>query len=174
MRPVVASTSRTVAIRAFSTSPCTLKPREALYNPWKGKAHVRKPPTIPAPTVRLFPQRIVTTDGSTFTAYTTAPSPAHVVLTRDVNNNPIWAPGTEKRQDETVDGQVGKFRKRFGAADGTGAGAGDGTGAGDTGAGAAAAAAASFGQADLDWMSVGAKEVKPPTGGSKKKAVKRK
>ncbi|TXT12966.1 hypothetical protein VHUM_01367 [Vanrija humicola] len=110
---------------------------------WKSKTHTRPAPGLPLPLPAIFPQRVVLSDGSTFTSYTTAPSPAIVRLARDVTNNPLWAPGTHNAAaSEDDEGAVGRFRRRFAAAD----------------AEAAADAAPAFKADDLAWMSDGAKE----------------
>jgi ribosomal protein L31 len=57
------------------------------------------------------------TDGSTYTHWSTSPRSV-VRLTRDVNNNPLWRPGSEgedQLEDET--GRLGRFRRRFESAD---------------------------------------------------------
>lgn len=169
-RTAIASSSRVVPARAFSTSASALGPKEALYNPWRGKAHVRPAPSVPPPVIQLFPQRVVATDGSTFMAYTTAPTPQTIVLTRDTLNNPLWAPGTERRQDEVLEGRVGRFRKMYG-----GMPAKSGPDTDDSGEGKASkpATPASFAQADLDWMSDGAQDVKAPSAKGPKKKTKR-
>ena len=101
--------------RTFSTSrPAFEAP---YYNPWKGKSHLKRPPVVPNPLPRIYPQRVVLSDGSTFTSYTTAPSPAILRLTRDVTNNALWAPGTEKRGVTDEEGRVGRFQRKFDSAD---------------------------------------------------------
>lgn len=53
------------------------------------------------------------TDGSTYTHYTTSPRSV-IRLTRDVNNNPLYRPGSEgedQLEDET--GRMGRFKRRF-------------------------------------------------------------
>jgi hypothetical protein len=109
----------------------------------------------------IYPQRVLLSDGSTFTSYTTAPTPSILRLTRDVTNNPLWAPGTEKRGlgEGVEEGRVGRFRRRF---EGT---AGAGLAGSDAGAAAGAGAkkadgGMSFAEADFEWMSEGAKEEK--------------
>ena len=97
-------------------------------------------PSVPTPLPAIYPQQILLSDGSTFTSYTTAPTPAIIRLTRDVTNNPLWAPGREKRGlgegGEGV-GRVGKFKQRF--------------------ADSEASATGGFGENDFSWMSEGAK-----------------
>ncbi|RSH79666.1 uncharacterized protein EHS24_009318 [Apiotrichum porosum] len=75
-------------------------------------------------------------------------------LTRDVTNNPLWQPGSERRglgDSGVEEGRVGRFRRMF---EGT-----DAAAAAPTADGAAAPASGSqFAEADLSWMSEGAKE----------------
>jgi ribosomal protein L31 len=135
---------------------------------WPSRTHLRKPPTIPAPVPAVYAQTVVLSDGSTFTAHTTAPTPSIIRLTRDVTNNPLWAPGTDRRglADGSEEGRVGKFRRRFeglstgGEEESEGEGKGTGT------------SAKEFGEGDFDWMGEGAKEEKlvvkeAPTGKGK-------
>ena len=78
-----------------------------------GKSHTKRLPSLPRPTVALFPQLVVMSDGSTYTHRSTSPRSV-VRLTRDVNNNPLWRPGSEgadQLDDET--GRLGRFRRRF-------------------------------------------------------------
>lgn len=78
-----------------------------------GKSHRQRLPSLPRPTVALFPQLVVMTDGSTYTHYTTSPRSV-MRLTRDVNNNPLYRPGNEgedQLEDET--GRMGRFKRRF-------------------------------------------------------------
>ncbi|KAL7420849.1 hypothetical protein Q5752_004802 [Cryptotrichosporon argae] len=154
--------------------------RSSSTSAWPSKTHLRAAPTLPPPLPALYPQKIVLSDGSTFTSYTSAPTPAIVRLTRDVRNNPLWAPGTEKRGvGEDGEGRVGRFRRRFegvaeveqDASEG-----GEGKGEGEKAEGKKAAAAA-FAEADLGWMSEGAKEEKVSDkmkGGPKAKGGKKK
>jgi ribosomal protein L31 len=110
----------------------------------------------------IYPQRVVLSDGSTFTSYTTAPTPSILRLTRDVTNNPLWAPGTEKRGlgDGVEEGRVGRFRRRFEGTAGVGLETSEGASAG-AGAGAKKPdGGMAFGEADFEWMSEGAKEEK--------------
>ena len=82
-----------------------------------GKSHRQRLPALPRPTVALFPQLVVMTNGSTYTHWSTSPRSV-VRLTRDVNNNPLWRPGSEgedQLEDET--GRLGRFKRRFEDAD---------------------------------------------------------
>jgi hypothetical protein len=111
---------------------------------------------------------VILSDGSTFTAHLTNPSPATIRLTRDVTNNPLWAPGTEKRGlgDGEAEGRVGRFRKRFeglqdAAQESTVEAQGqDGKGVEGQGQGQGAKVKRAFAESDLDWMSEGAVEEK--------------
>ncbi|KAG8951719.1 hypothetical protein FRC04_005740 [Tulasnella sp. 424] len=61
-----------------------------------------------------FKQLVILSDGSTFTHFTTSPRTT-IRLTRDVTNNPFWAPGSDgiaAGDDEA--GRMGRFKKRFG------------------------------------------------------------
>jgi len=127
------------------STPSSSRASSTTANHWKSKSHVRKPVTLPNPLPAIYPQRVVLSDGSTFTSYSTTPTPAILRLTRDVTNNPLWAPGTEKRgvDDGAEDGRVGRFRRRFA-----------GTEAAEQGA------KPTFRTDDLSWMSEGAEEEK--------------
>lgn len=122
--------------------------------PWQSKTHLKPKTSLPNPLPALFPQKVVLSDGSTFTSYSTAPTPATLRLTRDVTNNPLWAPSTERRGmgDGVEEGRVGRFRRRF------------------EGAGAQGAAKSAFGETDLSWMSEGAvaEKAPPPKNAAKK------
>lgn len=111
--------------------------------PWPSKTHIKKKASIPNPLPAIYPQRVVLSDGSTFTSYTTAPVPATLRLTRDLTNNPLWAPGTMRGgiSGDTEEGRVGRFRRRF-----------EGTGSADAKGGADV-----FGN-DLSWISGGEEE----------------
>ncbi|KAG8923206.1 hypothetical protein FRC01_013059 [Tulasnella sp. 417] len=79
-----------------------------------GRSHLRKAPTLPPPMVPQFKQRVILSDGSTFTHFTTSPRTT-IRLTRDLTNNPFWAPGSDgiaAGDDEA--GRMGRFKKRFG------------------------------------------------------------
>jgi hypothetical protein len=94
----------------------------------------------------IYSQKVVLSDGSIFTQYTTAPSPRVIRLTRDVTNNTLWAPGTEKRGlSDAEDGSVGRFRRRFEGLSMDESGGEESVGKREYG----------FGEGDLDWMSEG-------------------
>ncbi|KGB77479.1 hypothetical protein I307_06417 [Cryptococcus deuterogattii 99/473] len=119
---------------------------------WLSRTHLKSKPVVPPPIPPTYPMRVILSDGSSFTAYTTAPTPSTKKLTRDVNNNPLWSPASEKKGlGEGEEGRVTRFRKRF---EGLG---GDIIGGirveGETKGDA-------FALEDLDWMSEGAQEEK--------------
>lgn len=112
MKTLRSTRSASAAKRTFSSTPSTSE--APYYNPWRYlRRHTNAAPSVPAPLPRLYPQRVVLSDGSTFTSYTTAPTPSIARMTRDVTNNPLWAPGTERRGLEDQEGRVGKFRRKF-------------------------------------------------------------
>ncbi|EIW70090.1 hypothetical protein M231_00669 [Tremella mesenterica] len=120
------------------------KPRHVSYSLWPSKTHLRPPPSIPPPMPAIYPQRIILSDGSTFTSYTTAPSPSTVRLTRDVTNNPLWAPGSDVRgSDGGEDTRLGRFNKRFGKEVSMDENGEKGEGVGG------------YGLEDMEWMSEG-------------------
>jgi len=143
-------------------APLALSRPASTSSTWPSRTHLKKPPKIPAPVPAVYAQTVVLSDGSTFTAHTTAPTPSIIRLTRDVTNNPLWAPGTDRRglADGAEDGRVGRFRRRF---EGLSMGGEEQEGA---------AVTKEFGEGDFDWMGEGAKEEKQvvkevPTGKGK-------
>lgn len=151
--------------RSLSFTPIRNGRNENYYNPWPFKSHLKAAPTLPPPLPAVYPQRILLSDGSTFTSYTTAPTPSIVRLTRDVTNNSLWAPGTEKRVEGGQEGRVGKFRRRF-----EGIAEEDESGGEDESVGKREA---QFNEADLSWMSEGARVEKAPTPTKKPASKKR-
>ncbi|WWD20779.1 hypothetical protein CI109_105256 [Kwoniella shandongensis] len=149
---LIRPTSQQIRTKTSTASPSSL---------WLSRTHLQPQPSIPPPVPPKYPMRVVLSDGSSFTAYTTAPTPSTKKLTRDVLNNPLWAPASERRGlGEGEEGRVGRFRKRFEGLglDGTpapaaNAGAGANEQGGETKEGA-------FEENDLDWMSEGAQEEK--------------
>ena len=77
------STSALIPLRALQTQT-----RSVSSSPY-GRTHVwkRRPNKLPNPVVPQFPQRVIRSDGSTFTHWTTSPRSV-IRLTRDVTNNP--------------------------------------------------------------------------------------
>ena len=67
-----------------------------------GRTHVwkRRPPVLPNPLVPKFPQKVIRSDGTSFTHWTTSPK-SLVRLTRDTTNNPHWNTGNPS--DRSVD-----------------------------------------------------------------------
>ncbi|WWD07243.1 hypothetical protein V865_005340 [Kwoniella europaea PYCC6329] len=117
---------------------------------WQSRTHLNPPPSVPPPMVPTYPMRVILSDGSTFTAYTTAPTPSTKKLTRDVNNNPLWSPASERKGlGEGEEGRVGRFRKRF-----------EGIAMEEEQASVEAKKDEAFGVGDLDWMSEGGVEEK--------------
>ncbi|WRT70783.1 uncharacterized protein IL334_007782 [Kwoniella shivajii] len=117
---------------------------------WLSRTHLNPAPSVPPPMVPTYPMRVILSDGSTFTAYTTAPTPSTKKLTRDVLNNPLWSPASERRGlGEGEEGRVGRFRKRF-----------EGIAMEDEQASEGNKPEAAFAAGDLDWMSEGGVEEK--------------
>ncbi|WWC72657.1 mitochondrial 54S ribosomal protein bL31m [Kwoniella pini CBS 10737] len=117
---------------------------------WQSRTHLKPPPSIPPPMVPTYPMRVILSDGSTFTAYTTAPTPSTKKLTRDVNNNPLWSPASERKGlGEGEEGRVGRFRRRF-----------EGIVMEEPEASLEDKKEEAFGAGDLDWMSEGGVEEK--------------
>jgi hypothetical protein len=84
-----------------------------------GRSHVwkRRPPVLPNPIVPKFPQRVIRSDGTSFTHWTTSPRPS-IRLTRDTTNNPVWNTrqwsndrGVE--EEGALTGRLGRFNRRF-------------------------------------------------------------
>jgi ribosomal protein L31 len=147
---ITISTSALRGSRLQTAMPTLSRPASS-SSTWPSRKHLKKPPTIPAPVPAVYAQTVVLSDGSTFTAHTTAPTPSIIRLTRDVTNNPLWAPGTDRRglADGAEDGRVGRFRRRF-----------EGLSMGGEEEGAGATTTKEFGEGDFDWMGEGAKEEK--------------
>ncbi|KAF8320549.1 uncharacterized protein EI90DRAFT_3080552 [Cantharellus anzutake] len=88
-----------ISCRSKSTSPY-------------GRSHLKRAPALPQPVVAQFQQTVVLTDGSTYTRWSTSPRSV-IRLTRDVNNNPLWSPGQEGREElEDETGRMGRFRRQ--------------------------------------------------------------
>ncbi|PPR06489.1 hypothetical protein CVT26_004578 [Gymnopilus dilepis] len=83
-----------------------------------GRAHVwkRRPPALPNPVVPKFPQKVIRSDGTSFTHWTTSPK-SLVRLTRDTTNNPLW--NTANANDQSLEeensstGRMGRFSRKF-------------------------------------------------------------
>lgn len=84
-----------------------------------GRTHVwrRRAPKLPNPVVPEFPQRVIRSDGSSFTHWTTSPR-SLLRLTRDLTNNPFWNIGLMTKEgaeeESAVAGRLGRFKRRFG------------------------------------------------------------
>lgn len=77
---------------------------------WKHRAY-----KLPKPFVPQFPQRVIRSDGSTFTHYTSSPRSV-IRLSRDTTNNPLWNAATwkaENAEEDEVTGRLGRFNRRF-------------------------------------------------------------
>ena len=83
-----------------------------------GRTHVwkRRPKRLPNPIVPQFPQRVIRSDGSSFTHWTTSPRPL-IRLTRDVTNHPLWNAsallGEGAVEESEVTGRLGRFNRKF-------------------------------------------------------------
>jgi ribosomal protein L31 len=83
-----------------------------------GRTHVwkRRPKRLPNPIVPQFPQRVIRSDGSSFTHWTTSPRPL-IRLTRDVTNHPMWnvssLMGEGAAEESEVTGRLGRFNRKF-------------------------------------------------------------
>ena len=93
-------------LRAVSSSPY-------------GRTHVwkRRPPVLPNPVVPKFAQRVIRSDGSSFTHWTTSPR-STLRLTRDTTNNPIWNTGVwsddrAMEEEGATTGRLGRFNRKF-------------------------------------------------------------
>ena len=84
-----------------------------------GRSHVwkRRPPVLPNPVVPKFPQRVIRSDGTSFTHWTTSPR-SSIRMTRDTTNNPVWNTrqwsndrGIE--EESALTGRLGRFNRRF-------------------------------------------------------------
>ena len=97
---------RSHQVRAVSNSPY-------------GRTHVwkRRPPVLPNPIVPKFPQRVIRSDGTSFTHWTTSPR-STIRLTRDTTNNPIWNTGVWSddhavEEEGATTGRLGRFHRKF-------------------------------------------------------------
>lgn len=102
------------------TSTSTVLPnhtRSISSSPY-GRTHVwrRRPKRLPNPVVPQFPQRVIRSDGSSFTHWTTSPRPL-IRLTRDVTNHPLWnvsaLMGEGAAEESEVTGRLGRFNRKF-------------------------------------------------------------
>ncbi|EIM84621.1 uncharacterized protein STEHIDRAFT_23193, partial [Stereum hirsutum FP-91666 SS1] len=114
-----------LASSSRSTLPSTLKPLQTLTQTrsWSsspyGRTHVwrRRQTPLPNPIVPQFPQRVIRSDGSSFTHWTTSPR-SLLRLTRDLTNNPFWNVSLMTKEgaeeESAVTGRLGRFQRRFG------------------------------------------------------------
>ncbi|SPO21275.1 related to MZM1  len=174
-----ASSSAFNSVRAFSTSTrptsTILSQASSFQSQRSGFAssastRSRDPSAIAqSPLPRPVPKFASTTilaDGSSIQLATTSPRRL-TRLTRDPTNHPLWNPGQERKigGDAGDDsGRLGRFRRRFQEAEATAGGKEEAkkVDSGDV----------SFGQEDLDWMSVGGREARAGSPIAAKKAVK--
>ena len=83
-----------------------------------GRTHVwkRRPPVLPNPVVPKFPQKVIRSDGTSFTHWTTSPK-SLVRLTRDTTNNPHWNTGNPSdrsiEEESGAAGRMGRFSRKF-------------------------------------------------------------
>lgn len=64
-----------------------------------------------------FLQKIVLSNGATFTVRTTSPIRSQIRLTKDTRNHPLWNPAMLKEGVTDESEQLTKFQKRFGDTD---------------------------------------------------------
>jgi len=89
-----------------------------LSNSPYGRTHVwkRRPPSLPNPVVPKYPQKVVRSDGTSFTHWITSPK-SLVRLTRDTTNNPHWNtgnPGDRLLEEESGSaGRMARFSRKF-------------------------------------------------------------
>ena len=145
---------------------------------WPSKTHLRSAPRIPNPLPAIYPQLVILSDGSSFTSYTTAPSPAVYRLTRDVTNNPLWNlnkdSGLGRRGEGEEDGgRLARFKRLYGETSANSTAESKDKSSAPT----SAPASGLFEMSDLDWMSseagkaekVSAKEMAGPQKAAKGK-----
>lgn len=83
-----------------------------------GRTHVwkRRPNVLPNPLVPKFPQKVIRSDGTSFTHWTTSPK-SLIRLTRDITNNPHWSTGNPSEhafeEENTTTGRIGRFSRKF-------------------------------------------------------------
>ncbi|CAG8514048.1 hypothetical protein C2G38_2111572 [Gigaspora rosea] len=61
----------------------------------------------------LFTQRIILSNGATYTIRTTSPK-SLIKLIKDTRNHPLWNPTTQYDSLDDESGQLSKFTKKFG------------------------------------------------------------
>lgn len=60
----------------------------------------------------VFTQKIVLSDGSTYSKLTTSPRPS-VRLTKDIRNAALWNPDAGKSLNQEENGRLARFKGRF-------------------------------------------------------------
>jgi hypothetical protein len=148
---------------------------------WPSKSHLRSAPRIPNPLPAIYPQLVILSDGSSFTSYSTAPSPAVYRLTRDVTNNPLWNlnkdAGLGRRGEGEEDGgRLARFKRLYGESSAASTSTPESKEK-SSASSAAGPASGLFDMSDLDWMSseagkaekVSAKEMAGPQKAAKGK-----
>jgi hypothetical protein len=102
----------------FTKQPQGPSHYRSISNSPYGRTHVwkRRPPVLPNPLVPKFPQKVIRSDGTSFTHWTTSPK-SLVRLTRDTTNNPHWNtgnPSDRSVEDESgASGRLGRFSRKF-------------------------------------------------------------
>ncbi len=121
----VTSQPRTSSFVMRPPSLFHIQTRNVSSSPY-GRTHVwkRRQPVLPNPVVPKFPQRIIRSDGSSFTHWTTSPR-SLLRLTRDVTNNPVWNTGLwadegAMEDEANAQGRLGRFNRRFDGVGGAG------------------------------------------------------
>ncbi|CAG8637851.1 3289_t:CDS:1 [Ambispora leptoticha] len=98
------TTNQKSNVRQFHTTQLVNYPSAESMTP--------KKTTLSIPRPGLYTQKIILTDGATYTIQTTSPKPL-VKLVRDTRNHPLWNPELKHgMQDES--GQLSKFQRKFG------------------------------------------------------------
>ncbi|EPQ31862.1 uncharacterized protein PFL1_00061 [Pseudozyma flocculosa PF-1] len=178
--PAASGSARPFSTVAFAKRNTTTSPILRAAFSTTSATHLRDPTAVaatplprPAP---KFSSVTILADGSSIELHTTSPRRL-TRLTRDQTNHPLWNPSQERRvggDGGDDSGRLGRFRRRFG--DNEAAGPASSASAKERKEAAAAAAAqrgeVSFGQDDLDWMSVGGREARAGSPIQSKKAAK--
>lgn len=98
--------------------PTGYRSSRSISNSPYGRTHVwkRRPTSLPNPVVPKYPQKVIRSDGTSFTHWITSPK-SLVRLTRDTTNNPHWNtgnPGDRSLEDESGSaGRMGRFSRKF-------------------------------------------------------------
>lgn len=115
MPSIIHTTKSLLSTRVVLRSTTT---RSISSSPY-GRTHVwkRRPKRLPNPLVPQFPQRVIRSDGSSYTHWTTSPR-ALIRLTRDVTNHPLWNVAAALRgqgvlEESEVSGRLGRFNRKF-------------------------------------------------------------